>query len=129
MKRESDLDALPARERAALDRTRTASRLLDEAIRVPGTDFRVGIDPILSLVPVSGDAVGAVCSLYIVAEAVRLGITRKTLLKMLTNVAVDTVGGSIPVVGSLVDAVWKANRRNVALLEDHLAVRTDIPVE
>jgi hypothetical protein len=121
-----DTDALTTRERAILERTRTASTLLDEAIRIPVINYRVGIGPIIGLLPVSGDAVGGVLSLYVVAESARLGVPPKTLFRMLVNVAIDTVGGSIPVAGNLFDVVWKANERNVSLLEDHLADRAGI---
>ena len=121
-----DMDALTGREQAALKRSRTMARLLDEAISIPGIGYRVGLDPVLSIAPVSGDAAGAALSLYIVAEAARLGVPPKTLLMMVGNVALDTVAGSVPVLGTLVDAVWKANKRNVALLEGHLAGREDI---
>lgn len=124
-----DTDALTRRERAALERARKASTLMDEAIRIPGIGYRVGIDPILSIAPVSGDIAGAVLSMYIVAEATRLGVPPKTLVRMVVNIAIDTVGGSVPVAGTLLDAVWKANKRNVSLLEDHLAERADIAVE
>ncbi len=121
-----DMDALTGREQAALKRARTMGTLLDEAVEIPGINYRVGLDPVLSIAPVSGDAAGAVLSLYIVAEAARLGVPPKTLLRMAGNIAVDAVAGSVPVLGTLVDAVWKANKRNVALLEDHLAGREDI---
>ena len=123
-----DLDetTLTGRERASLKRTRTMARLLDEAVAIPVIGYRVGLDPLLSIAPVSGDAAGAALSCYIVAEAARLGVPPKTVLRMLLNVAIDTVAGSVPVLGTLVDAVWKANKRNVALLEDHLADREDI---
>jgi hypothetical protein len=124
-----DTDALTARERAALERARTTSTLLDEAVRIPGIGYRVGIDPLLGLLPVSGDAVGAVLSLYIVAESARLGVPPKTLVRMLVNVGLDAGAGSIPVAGDLFDAVWKANKRNVSLLEDHLDDRADIATE
>lgn len=126
---ELDIDALSSRDRAALERARSASTLLDEAIRIPGIGYRIGIDPIIGLLPVSGDAVGAVLSLYIVAESARLGVPRKTLARMLVNIGVDTVGGSIPIAGSLLDVVWKANERNVSLLENHLADRANRSVE
>jgi hypothetical protein len=121
-----DMDALTRREQAALKRARAMGRLLDEAISIPGIGYRVGLDPILSIAPVSGDAAGAALSLYIVAEAARLGVPPKTLLRMLLNIAIDTVAGSVPVLGTLVDTVWKANKRNVSLLESHLADREDI---
>ena len=126
---ELDTDALTARERAALKRVRTASKLLDEAIRIPGIGYRVGIDPLIGVIPVSGDTVGAVFSMYIVAEAARLGTPPKTLLRMLVNIAIDTGAGSVPIAGDLFDVVWKANKRNVSLLENHLAERADISAE
>lgn len=109
-------DRLPASvDRAAIRRMETVVRVLDDGLRVPGTGFRVGLDPLIGLLPVAGDAVGAALSMYIVAEAARLGVTYTTLVRMLANVAVDLAGGSIPVLGDLFDAVWKANRRNVDL--------------
>jgi hypothetical protein len=121
-----DMDALTGREQAALERTRTMAQLLDEAVSIPVVNYRVGLDPLLSIAPVSGDAAGAVLSLYIVAESARLGVPPKTLVRMVGNVALDTVAGGVPVLGTLIDAVWKANKRNVALLEAHLAGREDI---
>lgn len=107
-------------EAAALERVHTVTRLLDEAIRVPGTDFRVGLDPILSLLPVAGDTAAAVISLYVVFEAYRLGVPRRTLVAMLALVAVDFVAGSVPVLGSVFDALWKANTWNYRLVKRHL---------
>lgn len=94
---------------------RAVARILDDSVRVPGTDFRVGLDPILGLLPGAGDAVAAGLSLYIVVEAARLGVPYRTIVRMLVNLAIDAAGGSIPVVGTVFDAVWKANRRNVEL--------------
>jgi hypothetical protein len=104
-------------------RLRTLSRYLDSAVRVPGTEYRVGLDPLLGLLPVVGDAPAAAVSAYIVAEAAALGVPRPTLARMLANIVVDAVVGSVPVVGDLFDAVWKANERNVRLL----AARRDNP--
>jgi len=115
-----DIDSgLPPKESAALERVRRVARLQDEAIRVPGTDFRFGLDPVLGLLPVAGDTLSAVISLYPIVEAARLGAPKRTLAAMLTLVAVDAVIGSIPVVGSVFDAVWKANEWNRRLLERH----------
>ncbi len=111
---------LTAAEAAALDRVDTVTRLLDDAIRVPGTDFRFGIDPILSVLPVAGDAAGAVLSLYPIVEAYRLGMSKRTLAAMLGLVAIDAVVGSVPVLGTVFDALWKANKWNYRLLERHL---------
>jgi hypothetical protein len=100
------------------------ARLLDAAVRVPGTDFRVGLDALLGLVPGVGDLAGAAMSGYIVLAAVRAGAPATVLVMMLTNVAVDTLGGAVPLVGDLFDAGWRSNTRNVALLERHLAEPT-----
>jgi len=105
---------------AALRRVRFASRLLDDAVRIPGTGRRVGLDPVVGLLPIAGDVLGLALSLYTVAEAARLGVPRRLLARMLVNAGVDAAGGSIPVAGILVDAAWKANARNVALIERHL---------
>ncbi|WP_247007509.1 DUF4112 domain-containing protein [Halorientalis litorea] len=105
---------------AALERLRTVAYILDESIRVPGTEFRVGLDPLLSAVPVVGDVLSGGLSLYIVAESAYLGVPFTTVVRMLGNIAVDVAGGSLPFVGTLFDAVWKTNKRNVDLLVSEL---------
>jgi hypothetical protein len=102
---------------ARLRRLRELSRLLDGAVVVPGTRFRVGLDPLVGLLPVVGDATTALLSAYVVAEAAALGAPRATVARMVGNLVVDAVVGSIPVVGDLFDAAWRANERNVRLLE------------
>lgn len=109
-----------ARERAAVRRTRGLARLLDDAVRVPGTNFRVGLDPITGIVPVAGDTVATLFALYPIAEAIRFGLPTSTILKMVLFVAVDGVVGSVPVLGTAFDAFWKANRWNARTLERHL---------
>lgn len=111
------------RETAALDRVRTVSNLLDEAVTVPGTNYRVGLDPLLGILPVGGDAVAAVLSLYPIAEAYRFDAKKRTLAKMLALVAIDAVIGSIPLLGTVFDAVWKANVWNRRTFERHLDER------
>ncbi len=113
-------ESLSLAERAALWRCRTAATLLDDAVRVPGTPFRVGVDPLVGLLPVAGDIATALPSLYVLAEAYRLGAPRSTLVRMMANVGLDLTVGSMPVLGTLFDAVWKPNRRNVELLESTL---------
>lgn len=103
-----------------LRRVRFVARLMDDIFRIPGTNIRFGLDPILGVIPGLGSAAAAVVSLYIVLEAVRAGVPRTTVLRMLALVAVDTVAGSVPFVGPLFDAVWKANVWNVATLERHV---------
>jgi hypothetical protein len=120
-----DVDLPPTVDEAAVRRMRFVSRLLDDRVRLPGTDFRVGLDPVLGALPGAGDAVAAGLSLYVVAESARLGVPFTTLLRMLANVAIDVAVGSVPVVGVLFDAVWKANVRNVELALDALTDATD----
>lgn len=109
--------------RRASDRLASLARLLDSSIRVPGTSFSFGLDSILSIVPVVGSFVGAGVSAYVIIEAWRLGAPRSTLAAMLGNIGIDTVLGSVPVLGFVFDAVYKANNRNVAILRRYL-VRT-----
>lgn len=109
-------------KRRALGRAQKVAHLLDDAIRVPGTNYRIGIDAIVGVLPVAGDTLAAAASLYIVAEAARLGVPPAALARMVFNVGVDAAVGSVPLAGDIFDATWKANVRNVALLEEHLDV-------
>ncbi len=99
---------------------RQLSNLLDNAIRLPGTSYGIGIDPILGLIPGGGDLAGGVLSTYIMWRAFKLGIPREMLLRMASNIALETVVGTVPVVGDLFDVAWKANVKNVEILEAHL---------
>ena len=103
-----------------LSRARTLTRLLDSAARVPGTSFRFGLDPLLGLIPGLGDMTGAALSGYLVLLASRHGAPKTVIVRMLGNVAIDTVVGTMPVLGDLFDAGWKSNTRNLALLERHV---------
>ena len=107
-------------DEAAVRRMRFVARVLDDAIPVPGTNYRIGIDPLMGAAPVAGDVVTGLISLYIVAESARLGVSYQTLVRMLLNVSIDVGGGSIPVLGTLFDAAWKSNKRNLELLLDEL---------
>ncbi|HEV2149737.1 MAG TPA: DUF4112 domain-containing protein [Longimicrobiaceae bacterium] len=102
-----------------LRRVRRLAHLLDNSIPLPG-GFRVGLDALIGLIPGIGDTAGAVLSAYVLAEAQRLGAPRSVLLRMAANVAVETIVGAIPFVGDLFDAGWKANARNVRLLNAYL---------
>lgn len=100
--------------------TRLATTL-DSAFVVPFTGIRFGLDAILGLVPAAGDLVGAGLSGYLILEARRLGAPPAMLTRMAGNVALDTVVGSVPLLGSVFDVFYKANKRNVAILREHLA--------
>src|SRR3954452_19783478 len=104
-----------------IERLRRLAWTLDALGRVPGTRLRFGLDSIVGLVPVAGDAVMALISLYIVAEAVQLGLPRRKIVRMLANVGIEAVAGSVPILGNIFDTVWKANLRNVAIIDAHLA--------
>ena len=110
-----------SQDEARFKRVRLLSRLLDEQFRIPGTTYRVGLDGLLGLIPGIGDAAGALLSTYILYEAIRLGAPKALLLRMITNIGIDTVGGVIPVVGDIFDMAWKANKKNAALLHAYLA--------
>lgn len=99
---------------------RDLAELLDSRFRVPGTNRRFGIDGVLGLVPGVGDAAGLVLSSSVILQAVRLGARGATVVRMVGNVALDTVVGAIPVIGSIFDFAFKANTRNVRLLERHV---------
>ena len=98
-------------------RSRALARVLDSAVGIPGTRIRMGLDAILGLIPGAGDMVGATLSGYIVLAAVRAGASRAVLLRMIGNIAIDTVIGSVPLLGDLFDVGFKANMRNAAILE------------
>jgi hypothetical protein len=103
-----------------LARLDALSRLFDTAFIVPGTNFRFGLDALIGLVPGIGDAITTAISLYIVNEARALGAPRLLIARMVANVALDGVVGAIPLVGDAFDVAFRANRRNMALLRDHL---------
>lgn len=111
----------PAETTATLGRLRRLTDLLDRAWRIPGTRFRVGLDPILGLLPGVGDAIGLALSSWLLFEARRLGAPRHVQLRMLWHAGVDAVLGAIPVLGDVFDAFYQANRRNLALLEHWVA--------
>jgi hypothetical protein len=94
---------------------------MDSAFRIPGLGVRVGLDPLIGLIPGLGDALSSFISLYLVASANRLGLPRITLLRMTLNLLLDVTIGSLPLVGDVFDVYWKANMRNMQLLRRHLA--------
>jgi len=101
------------------------ARLMDTAIGIPGTRIRFGADSIFGLIPVIGDAGGALVGLYIINEARRLGLPPAKLVQMLGNVAADSVLGSVPLAGDVFDLFFKSHRRNVQMILDHFGLHPD----
>ena len=108
---------------ARMARLRRLAWLLDAQFILPGTKFRFGINSLLGLMPAMGDVTLGAISLYIVWEARQLGAPPILLGRMLANVAVEVVGGAVPLIGDLFDMAFKANLRNLALLEDWIRAR------
>ena len=104
---------------------RTLAKMLDSAVKIPGTGIRVGAESVFGLIPVVGDIAGAALSGYIVLASARLGAPAPTVVRMLVNIGIDTVVGSVPVLGDMFDVGWRANMRNVELLEGHLGAPSE----
>lgn len=120
---EHHADVSPA-ERRLLAELSSYARVLDASIPVPGTRLRFGADAVLGLVPVLGDWAGVGLSSYVVLRAWRAGVRRSTLARMLANLAIEGVVGSVPVAGDLFDVWFRANQRNVKLLRQDLLARS-----
>ena len=110
-----------ADSRDALARLRWLAWLLDSSIEIPGTRFKIGLDALIGVIPGLGDVIGVLLSGYIVKEAAKLGVPRTTVARMALNVVIEGLVGMIPLAGDVFDAAWKANQRNVRLLEAHFA--------
>ena len=105
--------------RASLERLDRLSRLFDIAFLVPGTNIRFGVEAILRLVPGIGDAAASAFSCWVLYEAYRLGVPPLLLARMIGNVVVEGMAGTVPIAGDLFDIGWRANRRNVGLLRKY----------
>ena len=108
----------PEQERR-LSGLRWIADLLDNAFVVPGTSYRVGLDPIVGLLPGIGDLVSPLFAIGMLLQARQLGVPRVVQMRMVINVAIDALVGVVPVLGDLFDFAWKANDMNLALLELH----------
>ncbi|MBY0522625.1 MAG: DUF4112 domain-containing protein [Gemmataceae bacterium] len=97
------------------------THLLDEAICIPGTSIRFGLDGIIGLIPVVGDVITAGFGLLMLQEATRLGVPKHKRAVMVGNYVIDVVGGLVPFVGDLFDFAFKANKKNLAILQKHVA--------
>jgi len=108
---------------AAVARITAVARIMDSLFTVPGTRIRLGFDAILGLVPVLGDLISQAIATYIIWEARQLGVSKITLWRMIGNTLVDTAVGAVPVAGDLFDVAFRANLKNLRLLQRHLEKR------
>jgi len=96
------------------------ARWFDYAFELPG-GFRFGFAGIIGLIPGVGDVVDALVSLFIIVRAIQLGISRVAVTRMLVNVGIEALAGSVPFLGDLFDIAFKANRRNYQILKNHIS--------
>lgn len=115
----------PSRSRARIDRI---ARLLDSAYTIPGTRIRIGLDPLIGLIPGAGDMMTTALSAYVVYEAHRAGLPAKAVLRMVVNIVIDLIIGTVPILGDIGDIFWRANRRNLAIFDEHLARHSGDPI-
>lgn len=113
-----DRDRDPA---VSIDRMRDVAHLWDNLIRIPVLGRRIGLDAILGVVPGLGDATGGLVAAYGLVIATRLGVSPPVIFRMMLNIGIDTVVGAVPLLGDLFDVGWKANTRNLALVERAVA--------
>ncbi len=103
-----------------LEQIERLTHLLDEAFRVPGTNFRVGWDTLIGLVPGLGDVATTAISTYLIYQAHQMGASKWVLTRMAGNVGLDFLVGAVPILGDMFDAAFKSNRRNARLLARQL---------
>jgi len=113
------LRSLSSAQEQRLEALRHVSELLDSAFVVPGTSYRIGLDPIIGLVPIIGDLASPLFTIGILWQSRDLGIPKVVQLRMIFNAAIDALIGAIPFAGDLFDFAWKSNKMNLALLERH----------
>lgn len=101
----------------AIENARRVAVLLDSAITIPGFRWKIGLDPLLGLLPGSGDVVSGLLSLYVLGVALHLRLPRHVIIRMGLNTLLDVLLGMLPLVGDVADFFWKSNRRNIRLLE------------
>ncbi|WP_152426489.1 DUF4112 domain-containing protein [Cesiribacter andamanensis] len=110
---------LPLSERPSMQFIERIAGLMDSRFQLPGTRFRFGLDPIIGLIPVVGDVAGFAVSGALILYMIRFGASRELVFKMLGNAVLDATIGSIPLIGWVFDASYKANKRNIRLLKEH----------
>ncbi len=115
----------PQFQSKVLKRLERFSYWTDSNFRVPFTQFRFGLSPLIGLVPVVGDAIGLVLSLYVLQQARLVAAPRRLQLRMVANMLIEFFGGLLPVIGDAFDAIYKANTRNTELLRGWLHEQLD----
>lgn len=96
-----------------------AVRFLDSKFKIPGTPFRFGLDPVIGLIPFAGDIITLLIQGMLATEMLRCGASGRVAARMFINILMDTLLGSVPVAGALIDIFFKANTRNLKLLKEH----------
>lgn len=114
-----------AQQLALRRRLARIARLMDSSIRIPVIGKRIGWDAVIGLVPGVGDVAGAAISGYIVLAAAQLGVPKQAIARMLGNIGIETLLGAVPLLGDLFDMAFRANERNVAIIERHLQARDE----
>ena len=102
------------------------SELLDTAFRLPGTNIRFGLDPIIGFIPGLGNAADALISAFLIWRSARYGLPRVVLARMVANVIIDTLGGMVPLAGDVFSIFWKSNIMNYELLKKHAGSRVPV---
>ena len=101
-----------------LIRLKRLSERLDNTFTIPGTKYKIGIEALIGAVPIIGDLIGGILASYIMYSGMKMGAPPRIIARMAVNIAIDFAIGSIPIVGDLFDFVWKANKKNVELIEE-----------
>jgi hypothetical protein len=112
--------ARPSSHAARLARLNRIATIMDSAFAIPGTRIRLGADVAIGLVPGVGDLIAQAVAAYLIYEAHKMGLPKHKLLRMGGNVLVDLIFGAVPLFGDVFDVFWRANRRNMRILRDHL---------
>ena len=101
-----------------LIRLKRLSERLDNTFTIPGTKYKIGIEALIGAVPIIGDLIGGILASYIMYSGMKMGAPPQIIARMAVNIAIDFAIGSMPIIGDLFDLVWKANKKNVELIED-----------
>jgi hypothetical protein len=113
------------RHERALELLRRWARLFDAAFRIPGTEFRFGLDPLIGLLPGIGDLATPLLTIFILWQAARMRVPKVVLIRMVLNAIIDAGVGAVPILGDAFDFAWRSNEWNMALLERHALVSRD----